>query len=70
MNVVVLNGSFNKNGKTYSILNEFLNKIKHRSNNIFIVDVYDLKINHCIGCRRCEKTGECIYRDLDELYKK
>ncbi|MCX7694161.1 MAG: flavodoxin family protein [Caloramator sp.] len=70
MNVVVFNGSYNKEGKTYSILNKFLYKIKNKSNNIFIINAYELNIKHCIGCKNCEKTGECIYRDLDNIYKK
>ncbi|SHF26682.1 flavodoxin family protein [Caloramator proteoclasticus] len=70
MNVIVLNGSFNKEGKTYYILNKFLDELKDEKNIIDVLNVYELNFKYCIGCKKCEKTGECIYRDLDYIYKK
>ncbi|GFR34354.1 flavodoxin family protein [Thermobrachium celere] len=69
MNIVVLNGSYNKKGTTYKLLEKFINKIDGKKHSIYLINTYDLNINYCIGCRNCEKTGECIYRDMDNLYE-
>lgn len=72
MKILIINGSHRKNGATASILNEIsLKLMKYRDVEVEVVHLADLKLNFCIGCCSCYKTGKCIYDDdIEELSRR
>lgn len=64
MKIIIINGSYRKNGATAKILKEiYLNLIKHPNVEVEIINVVDLQLNFCMGCCSCYKTGKCIFND-------
>lgn len=64
MKIVIVNGSYRKNGATAIILNEMYQQLEKFSDvDVQMVHVADLELNYCVGCGICYKTGECIYKD-------
>lgn len=62
--IVIINGSYRKNGATACILNEMYQQLKEYSNvDVQMIHVADLELKYCSGCGICYKTGECIYKD-------
>ena len=62
MKIVIVNGSYRKNGATALILNEMYQRLReYKDVDIEIVHVADLKLKYCVGCGNCYKTGECFY---------
>jgi len=69
MKIIIINASPRKNGATAKILNEFATNLSNYKNaeieNVFLSD---LRINFCVGCCQCYKTGVCyIDDDVDIL---
>ena len=62
--VLLINGSPNPNGCTYTALNEM--------NNVFINDGIETELIHignqdirgCVACNGCRKNGECVFNDI------
>lgn len=64
MKIIIVNGSYRKNGATAFILNEMYEQLKKYGDmEIQMVHVADLELNYCVGCGVCYKTGACIYKD-------
>lgn len=64
MKIIIVNGSYRKNGATAQILNEVHQQLKkYRDIEIQMIHVADLKLSYCVGCGVCYKTGACIYKD-------
>lgn len=64
MKIVIVNGSYRKNGATALILNEICQQLKKYSDiDVQMIHVADLSLKYCVGCGSCYKTGECIYKD-------
>ena len=64
MKIVMINGSFRKNGATARILKEMSRQLKEYGDaDIEMIHVADLELKYCTGCCNCYKTGECIYKD-------
>lgn len=64
MKIVIVNGSYRKNGATALILNEIYQQLnKYGDMDVEIVHVADLELKYCVGCGSCYKTGKCIYND-------
>ena len=64
MKILIVNGSYRKNGATALILNEIYQQLKKFSDvDVQTIHVADLNLRFCVGCGGCYKTGECIYRD-------
>lgn len=64
MNIVIVNGSYRKNGATARILNAMYQQLKKYSDiDVQIIHVADLELKYCAGCGSCYKTGTCIYKD-------
>jgi len=62
-NVVYINGSPKRNGAT-DALQQLL--IQHLGSNMFyhtVVNLSDCKIQYCLGCKYCYKTGCCVQSD-------
>lgn len=64
MRIVIVNGSYRKNGATALILNEMYQQLKKYSDvEVQMIHVADLSLQYCVGCGSCYKTGACIYKD-------
>lgn len=64
MKIVIVNGSYRKNGATALILNEMYQQLKKYSDvDVQIFHVADLELRYCIGCCSCFKTGKCVFND-------
>ena len=64
MKIVMINGSHRKNGTTAAILNALYRELeKYHDVEVQLFHVADLSLNYCVGCGRCYKMGNCIYKD-------
>lgn len=64
MKIIIVNGSYRKNGATALILNEMYQQLKKYNNmDVEMIHVADLELKFCAGCCICYKTGKCIYKD-------
>ena len=62
--IVIVNGSYRKNGATALILSEIHQQLKKYSDvDVQMIHVADLELKYCVGCGSCYKTGACIYKD-------
>lgn len=67
--VLAIMGSPRKNGTSDQLLNLFMAEFQERPLTVEKVDICDLKISGCKGCRFCEKSGVCkITDDMDHLF--
>lgn len=75
MNILVLNGSpRGANSITMQISNVFLSGyMNNKNDSLEVINIYEKKINNCIGCYHCwnTKEGKCIHKDdVDEIIEK
>ncbi|MEG0250919.1 MAG: flavodoxin family protein [Peptostreptococcus sp.] len=63
MKVLLVNGSPNKNGCTYTALSEIQNTLKDNDIDSEILYLGKAPLNDCIGCGKCRETGKCIFDD-------
>ena len=57
MKVLLINGSPNRNGCTYTALSEVASTLEKEGIETEIIQVGNKDIRGCIGCRRCKTTG-------------
>ena len=57
MNTLIINGSFNINGVTASVLIELMKSLSPKD--YTYLQVSDLNISPCIGCLKCRPKGVC-----------
>ncbi len=73
MKVLLINGSSNKNGCTYTALNEITKILNSEDIETEIIQLGNLPIRDCTGCKYCKNGGnQCIYSDdlINEVIKK
>jgi multimeric flavodoxin WrbA len=71
MNVVLISGSPKPNGNTALLMQECAKVIEERGVGTEIVSFAGMKIESCIACGKCSKTGECGLDDgLNEIIGK
>ena len=63
MKVLLVNGSPNEHGCTNRALNEIVGTLNTENINTEIFWIGKKPIQSCIGCHKCETTGECIFQD-------
>ncbi len=63
MDILALHFSPRKNGNSANMLEEFLKGAKSAGASAQSFSVADLKIQPCVECGGCEKTGECVFDD-------
>jgi multimeric flavodoxin WrbA len=63
MRVLMINGSPNARGCTYTALSEVAGQLEAEGISTDIVHIGDKAIQGCTGCLGCESTGYCIYDD-------
>ena len=64
MKVLLINGSPNRNGCTYTALSEVASILENEGIETEIIQVGNKDIRGCIGCRRCAQTGRCVFDDV------
>ena len=64
MKIIIINGSYRKNGATALILHEMYQKLETYPNvEIHFYNIADLNLQYCVGCCKCYKNGTCIFND-------
>ena len=63
MNVLLINGSPNKNGCTYTALSEVAGQLEAQGIKTQIFHIGTKAISGCIACASCRNTGYCVYAD-------
>lgn len=61
--VLLLNGSGNEHGCTYTALNEIAEELKKEGIETEIFQLGKDPIRDCIGCGACGKMGRCVFND-------
>ncbi len=64
MKVLLINGSPNRNGCTYTAFSEVASILENEGIETEIIQVGNKDIRGCIGCRRCKTTGKCVFDDI------
>lgn len=64
MKVLLINGSPNAKGCTYTALHEVAETLNKEGIETEIIHVGHRDIRGCIGCRKCKTLGKCIFDDL------
>jgi multimeric flavodoxin WrbA len=64
MNVLLINGSPNANGCTFTALSEVAKTLNENGVETEIVHVGNKDIRGCIGCRKCRELKKCVFDDL------
>jgi len=71
MNVLLLNGSPNKNGCTFTALSEVSKALNEDGIETEIIQIGDKVICGCAACGTCKKTGICMFDDIvNEIIEK
>ncbi|MBR0471682.1 MAG: flavodoxin family protein [Methanosphaera sp.] len=63
MNITILTGSYNLNGTSNTLVDEFIKGAQEKEHNIKRFDTAHLNINACTGCNHCRMDGDCIFND-------
>lgn len=71
-NVLLINGSGNEKGCTYTALNQVAMTLNQEGIETEIYQVGKNPIRDCIGCLGCAKTGACVFGDdaVNEVIEK
>lgn len=64
MKVILINGSQNAKGCTYTALEEVSKTLKSEGIETEIIHVGHKDIRGCIGCRQCKTKGKCVFNDI------
>ncbi|MEG0528619.1 MAG: flavodoxin family protein [Longicatena sp.] len=64
MKVLLINGSPNLKGCTYTALEEVSKTLNQEGIETEIIHVGNKDIRGCIGCRKCKTSGQCVFNDL------
>ena len=64
MKVLLINGSPNAKGCTFTALSEVASSLEKNGIETEIVSIGNQDIRGCIGCRQCKKKGICVFDDL------
>ena len=64
MNILLLNGSPNANGCTYTALCEVAKTINEGGIETEIIHVGHKDIRGCIACGKCQELGHCVFDDM------
>lgn len=74
MKVLLINGSSNKNGCTFTALNEVAATLEKEKIETEILQLGNLPLRDCCGCRVCknQSTGKCVFNDdiVNEVIEK
>lgn len=63
MIITILTGSYNLEGTSNTLVNEFIRGANENTCEIHRFDTAHLNITPCTGCNTCGMDGECVYDD-------
>lgn len=63
MNILVLEGSPNRNGSSNLLAGEFIRGAEETGHTVRVVDAAHARIHPCTGCVRCGYEGPCVQKD-------
>lgn len=61
--VLIISASPRKNGNSDILSEQFRKGAEEAGHEVETIFVRDLKLNYCIGCLACQKTGRCVLKD-------
>lgn len=61
--IVVLTGSFHKNGTSFLMADEFIRGAKKAGNSVARFDTAHMNIRGCLGCNACRTNKDCVCND-------
>lgn len=64
MNVLLINGSPNEKGCTYTALSEVEKQLNKHGVSTQIIYLGKKPITGCIACGKCRETGKCVFDDI------
>lgn len=64
MKVLLINGSPNSKGCTFTALSEVAKTLEEEGIETEIIHVGSKDVRGCIGCRKCKQTGKCVFNDV------
>lgn len=64
MKVLLINGSPNVNGCTFTALTEVEKTLNEEGVDTEIIQVGNKDLRGCIGCRYCKKNSKCVFNDM------
>ena len=64
MKVLLINGSPNEHGCTYTALNEVAQTLRKNDVEAELLWLGKKPMQDCIACGHCRQTGECVFKDL------
>jgi len=72
MKVLLINGSSNEKGCTYTALNEVATTLEKEGVETEILQLGKTPINDCVACYGCKETGKCVFNDdiVNEIIEK
>ena len=71
MKVLVVLGSPRKNGNTETLVNSLIDGARAAGAAAELIRLADYRIQPCVACGGCEKTGRCVIEDdMQDLYDK
>lgn len=69
-NILILNGSPRRNGKTASLIEAFTSGAESSRNNVNNLYLDSLNIHGCLACEACQSGNGCVQQDdMDEVYQ-
>ena len=69
-NILIIIGSPRKKGNTYQLAQAFLKGAQEEGAQVRVVDLAETRIQGCLDCSGCEKTGRCVQKDgMEEVYE-
>lgn len=70
-NVMIISSTPRVNGNSEILANEFARGTIDAGHNTEVIKLRDYKLNYCLGCYACHKTGKCIHKDgMNEIAEK
>ena len=70
MQIVVLEGSPNRNGSSDMLANAFIQGAREAGHNVEVISAAHTDIRPCTGCVRCGYEGPCVQKDDMEWIRK
>ncbi|MCL2014887.1 MAG: flavodoxin family protein, partial [Defluviitaleaceae bacterium] len=64
MKVLLINGSPNANGCTFTALSEVEKTLKEGGIATEIIQIGNKEIRGCVSCQKCRETGRCVFDDI------
>ena len=64
LNVLLINGSPNAKGCTYTALSEVERTLQAEGISTEMVHIGNRDIRGCIACFKCAETGRCVFNDM------